>query len=338
MKTVIELEKVMCRPTDSLTRDIKNIDGDIMVLGAGGKMGPTLCKLAINAIRSAGLSKKVYAVSRFSDLDAAKDLEEHGIAVIKADLLDDHTLASLPDANNIIYMAGRKFGTSEDQSLTWAMNTYLPGRVADRFRNSRIVVFSTGNVYPFVPVDSGGCREDDPVGPIGIYANSCLGRENIFIYFSRQNGTPVLLFRLNYAIDMRYGVLLEIANAVKSGKPIDVTTGYFNAVWQGYANEAAIRSLLHCENPPAVLNVTGPETISARETAMKFASIFKTAAIFTGKEKDAALLSNASRCMDLFGKPGILLDEMISMTAEWVLNNGETLGKPTHFQERDGRY
>lgn len=328
----------MCRPSDSLVRDIKDLDGDILVLGAGGKMGPTLAKLAFNAIKRAGLPKKVYAVSRFSDLDAARDLDEHGVIVIKADLLDDRALSKLPDAGNVIFMAGRKFGTSDDQSLTWAMNTYLPGRVADRFSKSSIVVFSTGNVYPFVSIDSGGCREEDPVGPVGIYANSCLGRENIFRYFSRRNGTPVLLFRLNYAIDMRYGVLLEIAKSVRSGTPIDVTTGYFNAVWQGYANEAAIRSLLHCESPPRVLNVTGPEIISARETAMKFASLFKTKAVFTGEEKNTALLSNASQCIGLFGKPGILLDEMIKMTAEWLLNNGETLDKPTHFQERDGKY
>ena len=338
MKTVYELDEFMCKPSGALLKDIADIDGDIMVLGAGGKMGPTLCKLTANAINKAGINKNIIAVSRFSNEDHAIDLKNNGIQIIKADLLNEDNLAALPDVPNIIYMAGRKFGTSEDQSLTWAMNAYLPGRVADRFKNSRIVAFSTGNVYPFVDVDSGGCTETDPTGPVGIYANSCLGRENIFRYFSKKNGTPTLIFRLNYAIDLRYGVLLEIARTVKAGLPLHITTGYFNIIWQGYANEAAVRCLLHCGSPAEIMNITGIETVSARETAEKFADIFGIRAQFAGIEQDTALLSNASRCMELFGTPEVSLDDMIMLTAEWVKNEGETLDKPTHFQEREGKF
>jgi nucleoside-diphosphate-sugar epimerase len=338
MKTVKELDEFMCRPSGSLIKDIRRIEGDIIVLGAGGKMGPTLCKLAANAVREAGISKRITAVSRFSNESHADDLNNHGIHVIKADLLNEDDLASLPDTPNVIYMAGRKFGTSEDQSLTWAMNAYLPGRIADKFKKSNIVAFSTGNVYPFVKIDSGGCTESDPTDPVGIYANSCLGRENIFRYFSQKNNTPVLLFRLNYAIDLRYGVLLEIARTIRDGRPLDITTGYFNIIWQGYANEVAVRCLLHCNSPAAVMNVTGSETVSARETAEKFAGIFGVNARFTGTEQDTALLSNASRCMKIFGPPEVSLDEMIKLTAEWVANEGATLDKPTHFQEREGKF
>lgn len=338
MKNIIELDEFMCRPSPALIDDISKIKGDIMVLGAGGKMGPTLCKLAANAIKEAGISKKIYAASRFTDAAHAHDLTSNGIEVFRTDLLDEDKLGRLPHIPNIIYMAGRKFGTSDDQSLTWVMNSYLPGRIADKFRHSNIVVFSTGNVYPFVDIDSGGSREDSPTGPVGVYANTCLGRENVFRYFSKKYGTPVLLFRLNYAIDLRYGVLLEIARAVYSGKPLDITTGYFNVIWQGYANEVAIRSLLHCDSPPRILNVTGMETVSARETAQKFAKLFDKEVKFKGKEQQTALLSNASYCNHLFGEPSVSLDEMIEMTAQWVIDGGETLDKPTHFQEREGKF
>ncbi len=338
MKNVMELDEFMCRPSPALINDIGKIQGDIMVLGAGGKMGPTLCKLAANAIKEAGISKRVYAVSRFSNADHARDLTNNGVEVFHADLLNEDHLGRLPHIPNIIYMAGRKFGTSDDQSLTWVMNSYLPGRIADKFRHSRIVAFSTGNVYPFVDINSGGCREDSPTGPVGVYANTCLGRENVFKYFSKKYGTPVLMFRLNYAIDLRYGVLLEIAKAVYSEKPIDITTGYFNVVWQGYANEIAIRSILHCDSPPRILNVTGMETVSARKTAKRFAELFNKEVIFTGKEQETALLSNASYCSHLFGEPSVNLDEMIEMVADWVSNDMETLDKPTHFQEREGKF
>jgi nucleoside-diphosphate-sugar epimerase len=218
------------------------------------------------------------------------------------------------------------------------MNAYLPGRVAERFKNSRIVVFSTGNVYPFADIGSAGSAEDSPAGPVGVYANSCLGRENVFRYFSKKNRTPVLLFRLNYAIDMRYGVLLEIAHTVYEGRPVDVSMGYFNAVWQGYANEVAIRSLFLTKTPPEILNVTGPEKVSVRETALKFAKLFGKAVEITGIEEGTALLSDSSKCMDLFGEPSVKIDDMIQMVAEWVSKSKPTIDKPTHFQERKGEF
>lgn len=338
VQNIQTLEEFMCKPSAGLIKNIKSIKGDIMVLGAGGKMGPTLCKLAYNAIRQAKTNSKVIAVSRFSEGDLYDDLKKHGITVIKADLLDNKALTELPSVENIIFMAGRKFGTADDQSLTWALNTYLPGRVADRFKDSRIVAFSTGNVYPLIDIHSGGCTESSPTGPIGVYANSCLGRENIFTYFSKKNDTPMLLFRLNYAIDMRYGVLLEIARTVYQEEAVDLSMGYFNAIWQGYANEAAIRSLLHCKVPPSILNVTGSETISVRETAIRFAKLFNKQADFKGTENETALLSDASKCMDLYGEPSVKLDDMIEKIAQWIIDGQPTINKPTHFQEREGKY
>jgi len=338
MNTIKQLDEIMCTPTKDLINDIKKIDGDIMVLGAGGKMGPTLCKLAYNAIKKANVNKTIYAVSRFSNQLHADDLSSYGIKVIKADLLKEEDLQSLPNIKNIIYMIGRKFGTSEDQSLTWAMNAYLPGRVAERFRDSNIVVFSTGNVYPFVSVKTGGCKEDSKLDPVGIYAQSCLGRENVFRYFSNKYKTPILIFRLNYAIDLRYGVLLEIAKSVFNKKPIDITSSHVNVIWQGDANEIALRSLLHCKYPPEVLNVTGKDIINIKETAFKFGKIFNIEPIFTGKESELCLLSDSSKSASLMGENKTSLDKMIELIANWVANDGETLDKPTHFQERQGKF
>nr|MDA3847136.1 epimerase [Vallitaleaceae bacterium] len=298
----------------------------------------TLCKLAINAIKEAKLSQKLYAVSRFSNQSHADDLASYGIEVIKADLLEDEQLQALPEVKNVIYMVGRKFGTSDDQSLTWAMNAYLPGRVAEKFKNSNTVVFSTGNVYPFVPVKDGGCKETDPTGPVGIYAQSCLGRENVFKYFCNRYKTPMLLYRLNYAIDLRYGVLLEIAKTIYNKKPLDITSSYANVIWQGDANETAIRSLLHCHYPIETLNVTGITTIRIKDVAKAFGKIFDVEPSFTGIENDMCLISNSSKSEKLFGENQTSLDDMIKMTADWVINNGKMLDKPTHFQERQGKF
>ncbi|MBN2853483.1 MAG: NAD-dependent epimerase/dehydratase family protein [Clostridia bacterium] len=338
MNTIKELDDFMSNPSKRLIEDIKKIDGDIMVLGAGGKMGPTLCKLTANAIKHADIDKKVYAVSRFSDQSHVDDLMSYGIIVIKADLLENDQLEALPDIKNIIYMAGRKFGTSDDQSLTWAMNAYLPGRVADKFRKSRIVVFSTGNVYPFVKVKSNGCLETDPVGPVGIYAQSCLGRENVFRYFSNKYKTPMLFYRLNYAIDLRYGVLLEVAKAVYNNQPLDITSSHANIIWQGDANESAIRCLLHCSYPPEILNVTGKEMIRLKTVAEKFGKLFDKAPVFIGEESDECLLSNASKSIEWFGENLVTVDDMIAMIADWVKKGGQTIDKPTHFQERKGNF
>ncbi|QHE52885.1 NAD(P)-dependent oxidoreductase [Pontibacillus sp. HMF3514] len=338
MKNILDLEQKMCEPSVSLIRDLSLLDGDIMILGVGGKMGPTLAKLAKNAVNASQNPKRIYAVSRFSKGSLQSELEGCGVETIAADLMDDQQLKELPDVKNIIYMVGHKFGTTGNEHFTWAMNAYLPGRVAERFKNSRIVSFSTGNVYPLSPIVNGGVSEEHPTGPIGEYAQSCLGRERVFTYFSHKYNIPQLHFRLNYAIDLRYGVLLEIAKAVKEGKPVDVTMGHANVIWQGDANEMAIRSLLYCSSPPETLNVTGPETMSIRWAAERFGELLNTKPYIIGKEQDTALLSNASKAHKLFGYPSVTIREMIEWTAEWIENDGEVINKPTHFQEREGKF
>jgi nucleoside-diphosphate-sugar epimerase len=338
MKTVAELEAKLAEPSERLLRDLETIDGDIIVLGVGGKMGPSLAKLAKNAVRKAGLNKRVIGVSRFSNEEARRDLEQAGIETVSCDLLNDAELQQLPDARNVIYMAGNKFGTTGNEHFTWAMNAYLPGRVAEKYRNSRIVVFSSGNVYPFSPVGLGGVDESVPPEPIGEYAQSTLGRERVFEYFSRKYGIPMVMFRLNYAIDMRYGVLLEIAKAVYEERPIDLTMGHANVIWQGDANEMAIRCLTKCATPPEIVNVTGPETMSVRWAAGEFAKKFGKPPILEGTESETALLSNASKAHQWFGYPRVSLRQMIDWVAEWVKAGGTTWNKPTHFQERKGRF
>jgi nucleoside-diphosphate-sugar epimerase len=338
MKTLEELEKKMCTPSADLVRDISKLDGDIIILGVGGKMGPSLAKLAVNAIKIAGIQKRVIGVSRFSEEGMKADLENAGVETVSADLLDESDLHSLPDAKNVLYMAGKKFGTKGNEHVTWAMNSYLPGQVGEKFRNSRIVVFSSGNIYPYMEVGSGGATESTPAGPVGEYAMSCLGRERIFQYISDKHKIPLLIYRLNYAIDLQYGNLMEIAKMVYEKKPIDLTNGYMNVIWQGDANEIAIRSLLHCEMPAKILNVTGPETISIRKVAETFGKLFDITPQFENTEAQNALLNNASLCHRLFGYPKVTLNEMIEMTHSWVINQGKTHNKPTHFQERSGNY
>ncbi|MDO3409960.1 NAD(P)-dependent oxidoreductase [Saccharibacillus sp. CPCC 101409] len=338
MKTIEQLEEVLAKPTEALIRDLRSVPGDLVLLGAGGKMGPSLARLAANAIREGGLDKKVIGVSRFSDAEARAELEAAGVTAISCDLLDDEALRALPDAANVIYMAGNKFGTKGREHFTWAMNTYLPGRVAEKYKDSRIVVFSSGNIYPFRPVASGGADERTAPEPLGEYAQSTLGRERIFEYHSRKNGTPMVMYRLNYAIDMRYGVLLELAKAVHEGREIDLTMGFANVIWQGDANAIALRCLTRCESPPNVVNVTGPETFSIRWAANAFAERLGREARFAGEEAETALLNNASKAHALFGYPGVSLLRMIDWTAEWVAGGGEVWNKPTHFQERKGNF
>jgi nucleoside-diphosphate-sugar epimerase len=253
-------------------------------------------------------------------------------------LLDAAEVAKLPDAPNIIFMAGQKFGTSSGPELTWAMNTLVPANVAQKYTQSRIVAFSTGCVYPLVPVNSGGAREDTPLGPPGDYANSCVGRERIFEYYSKQNGTPVCLYRLNYAIDMRYGVLLDIAQKVWNGEAVDVTTGHANVIWQGDANARAIQCLAVADSPAVAMNITGPETISLRALASRFAQLFGKEAEITGEEAPTAWMNDASLSFKLFGYPQVSLEQMIEWTAQWVKQGGKVLGKPTHFEEREGKF
>ncbi|QHW33996.1 NAD(P)-dependent oxidoreductase [Paenibacillus rhizovicinus] len=338
MKTIEELEAKLAEPSDALIQDIRNIEGDIMLLGVGGKMGPSLARLLLNGIRQAGVSKRVIGVSRFSEPGLREQLEADGVETIACDLLNDEALQALPDVPNVIYMAGNKFGTTGNESFTWAMNAYLPGRVAEKYRNSRIVVFSSGNVYPFTPVGYGGANEAVSPSPVGEYGQSCLGRERIFEHFAKKYEIPMVIYRLNYAIDMRYGVLLELAKSVKAGKPIQLAMGHANVIWQGDANEIAIRSLLACETPVNFLNVTGPETVSIRWAAEEFGKRLGTAPVFEGVEASDALLNNASKCMKRFGYPRVSLLQMIDWVAEWVEAGGATLNKPTHFQERKGKF
>ncbi len=314
------------------------LDGDILILGVGGKMGPTLAKQAKRAIDLAGITKKVIGVSRFSTQGVREGLHEADIETIAADLLSEECLQNLPNIQNVILMAGRKFGSTDNESLTWAMNSHMPGRVADRFRDSQLVVFSTGNVYPLTPVSHGGATESSPLAPTGEYAQSCLSRERICTYFSSQFGTPMVILRLNYAIDLRYGILLDIAEKVHTEQPIPLEMGNVNVIWQGDANAVVLRTFAHCQSPPLILNVTGPETVSIRYLAGRFGVLFNKPPRFEGEEAETALLSNASRCHRLFGYPRVCLEQMIEWVAEWVRIGGTTLRKPTHFEARDGKF
>lgn len=338
MDELISLEQRMLEPSPALIDDVSRIKGDILLLGVAGKMGPTMAHVARKAVDAAGSGQRVIGVSRFSNQTSRNELENVGVETIAANLLDDRELANLPDAPNVIYLAGHKFGTTGNEAYTWAMNTYLPGRVAERYRNSNIVAFSSGNVLPFMPVTSGGASEDVAPEPLGEYAQSCLGRERIFEYFSKKNDTPMLIYRLNYAVDFRYGVVLEVAKSVLAGRPIDLRTENVNVIWQGDANEIAIRSLLHCTSPAKILNVTGPETLSIRWIAKQFGLLLGKEPQFANEPQSTALLNNASESHRLFGYPRVTIREIIELTARWLLGGGEQLDKPTHFQERAGKF
>ncbi len=338
MENIQSVYKKLLRPSDELITDIAELEGDILVLGAGGKMGPALAKLARQAIVKAGVNKKVIAVSRFSEAGLQESLNREGIETISADLLEDTQLQALPNVKNVLYLAGTKFGTVGKEPLTWAMNAYLPGRVAEKYKNSNIVVFSSGNVYHLTPVTLGGATEDRLPQPVGEYAQSCLGRERIFQYSSLKYNTPILIYRLNYANDTSYGVLLEIAKSVKENKPVDLSMGNVNIIWQGDANEIAIRALHHCNVPSKILNVTGPEIVSVRWLAEQFGKMFGQAPQFINEEQPAALLSNAAESFRLFGYPKTPLKQIMELLVEWINQGGKTINKPTHFQEREGQF
>ena len=338
IRDIDELEERLARPSPALVDYIRQLEGDLLVLGAGGKMGPSLVALACNAIRASGVTKRVTAVSRFGDERLRSRLEAAGAATISLDLLEPGALEQLPDAANVIYMVATKFGTSGNEYLTWAQNAYLPGLVGQRFAESRVVAFSSGNVYPLVPVAGGGCKESDPVGPVGEYGQSVLGRERLFEYAAHRYGTRSLFLRLNYAVELRYGTLVDIAQAIREGTPIDLAMGHMNVIWQGDANEVALRSLALTDAPPEVLNVTGPETVSVRRVASLLAERLGREAVLVGEEEPTALLSNAGKAHALFGYPSVTLEQMIDWVAHWVAAGAQTHGIPTKFSVRSGEF
>jgi nucleoside-diphosphate-sugar epimerase len=333
-----ELEDILTTPSDADLDCVSRLSGDVLILGASGKMGPSLATRVNRAVGRTARRSRVIAVSRFSNVDARAQLQAQGVETIACDLLDPRQIATLPSCEHVFLMAGRKFGTLERTDLTWATNTIAPARIADRFHQSRMVVFSTGNIYSLVPADGPPATEDDPPAPVGEYAQSCLGRERVIEFVSRETSMPALIFRLNYAVDLRYGTLVDIARRVFIGEPVDLTMGYFNAIWQGDANSYALRSLELSATPPAILNVTGAERISVREIAEWFGSVFGRPAGFVNEEGPLALLSDSSRCRAQLGEPAVPLAVLRRWVAHWVQAGGSSLNNPTHFEVVDGRF
>ncbi|MGE5191098.1 MAG: NAD-dependent epimerase/dehydratase family protein [Deltaproteobacteria bacterium] len=336
-QTEDELEAALSEPTTAVIETLRRRRGDIILLGVGGKMGLSLARMARRASDAAGVSRRVIGVSRFS-AGAEAAFNAHGIETIRCDLLNEDDVAQLPDAENVVFMTGKKFGSSDDMPSTWAMNSYLPAIVCRKFRRSRIVAFSTGNVYGLTPVARGGSLESDEPEPVGEYAMSCLGRERIFEYFSRSRDIPAALIRLNYACDLRYGVLVDLARQVWSGQAVDLTMGHFNTIWQGDANAWMLQAFDHAGAPPWIINVTGPELLSVRAVCGRFGRIMGKPVCFKGTESDTALLSDARRAVAQFGSPRVGADQLTEWVAHWVMRGGRQLGKPTHFESRSGRF
>jgi nucleoside-diphosphate-sugar epimerase len=336
-RTESELEDALSEPTAQVVETLARLPGDVILLGAAGKMGPTLARMARRASDAAGVKRRVIAVSRFSG-GGEEALAAHGVEAMKCDLLDDVQVERLPDAANVVYMPGRKFGSTGDEGTTWAVNCYLPGIVCKKFRASRIVAFSTGNVYPLTRPETGGPTEADALNPVGEYGMSALGRERMFGYFSRKLDVPVAIIRLNYAVDLRYGVVVDIARQLLSGEPISLAMGYFNAIWQGDANAMTLRAFDHAATPPRVFNVTGPEVLSVRTAAERFGELLGAKPRFAGTEAETALLSNAAAGIAALGPLRVSSDRLIEWVAEWLKRGGRVLNRPTHFEARDGRF
>jgi nucleoside-diphosphate-sugar epimerase len=338
IQNIAELEERLSRPNPADIAAMRALNGDLIILGAGGKMGPSLARLARRAADGAGKKLRIIAVSGFSHGNLAAELRNDGIETISCDLLEPGTLTKLPDAPNVIFMAARKFGTSGSAHLTWAMNTYLPGLVAERFQESRIVAFSTGNVYPLRSLAEGGATEVTPVDPVGEYGQSALGRERMFEYGSARWGTPGVILRLNYAVELRYGVLVDIGRNVFEKRPVDLRMPAANVIWQGDANSWCLRSFAHCQSPPLVLNITGPEVLAVRDIAEAFGRHFGVKPEFAYEEGPTALLSNPAKACELFGRPTVSHSQLIEWIAAWLKQGGAMLNKPTHFQTRDGKF
>jgi nucleoside-diphosphate-sugar epimerase len=333
-----QLDDLLSKPTPGVIQTLGELDGDVLVLGVGGKMGPTLARMAVRASQQAGIKRRVIGVARFSNPELPAWLQKHGIEPIAADLLDPKQVERLPDAANVIVMTALKFGASGRPGDTWAVNCWLPANICQRYTGSRIAAFSTGNVYPFTPIAGGGSVETDPLLPVGEYAASCVGRERLYDYFSRSAGTRISILRLNYACELRYGVLVDLARQIQGGEPIDLSMGAVNVIWQGDANAMTLQSLGHAASPPFAVNVAGPETLSVRRTCEQLGELLGKPPVLAGSEGPDALLSNGQLGHCLFGYPRVPIQQLLLWIADWLNRGGELLGKPTKFQVRDGRF
>jgi nucleoside-diphosphate-sugar epimerase len=333
-----ELDEALSRPSAAVIHALENCPGDVAILGAGGKMGPTVARMVRRAADQLGEPRRVLAVSRFSSGPLADQLADAGVEIERADLTDWASLASLPETPNVIFLAGQKFGTRSLPATTWVTNAVVPALVADRFRASRIVALSTGNVYPLTPARAGGSREEDALGPVGEYAWSCLARERVLEHASRARGTRVAIVRLNYAVDLRYGVLVDLALKVAQGTPIDLRMDFVNVIWQRDAVAQIIQCLATAAVPPFVVNVAGPEVLSVRDLAHEFGRLLGREPVFAGTEAGDALLSNSTRAQSLWGLPSVPASRLVAWVADWVANGGVTLGRPTHFEQREGSF
>ncbi|MBX2819427.1 MAG: NAD(P)-dependent oxidoreductase [Rhodothermaceae bacterium] len=338
IKTEPQLLDLLTRPSEALVAFMATLQGPLVILGAGGKMGPTLCVRAKRAAEQASNPIPIIAVSRFSDKGQKAWLESKGVQTHSCDLMDRDSLRNFPDAEHVIYLVGMKFGTQSNPALTWAVNALIPDYMCERYPNARIVALSTGNVYTMTEVEGGGSVESDPLEPLGEYANACVARERVFEYKSQQLGTAIVSIRLNYAIDLRYGVLVDLAQKIIAGKPVDLTMGYFNCIWQGDANDMILRALPLATSPARALNVTGKETLSVRKTALALGRLMNKPVSFSGTESTIALLNNSAVAHDELGPPSVGIEEMLEWTARWIQDGNQLLNKPTHFETRDGKY
>lgn len=334
----VQLEEILSAPTPGVVEALGRVEGDFLILGASGKMGPSLARMIRRATEDGGRPRRIIAVSRFSGAGAEQSFQRHGIETIAGDLRDERFLAGLPKTANVVFMVGAKFGTSQDSSLTWATNVWLPSMVCRRFAGSRILAFSTGNVYPLVPVASRGCRESDALVPVGEYGMSALGRERMFEYFSQRDGTPVSIIRLNYAVEPRYGVIVDLAKRVQAEQPIDLSMGYANVIWQGDANAFALSAFPLATSPPFVLNVAGPEVFAVRDVCERLGELLGNPVRFVGEPAETALLNNPAQMINRFGPPQVALDQLLQWTADWLSRGQLTWSKPTHFEVRDGKF